>query len=122
MGNDTPVVVADSRDNLEFTVCKPVMIHNVIHSITILFDACDTFRKFAVEGMEPNRERIQQHLTNLFMLVTVLNPYIGYDKAAEVTKKADRDVLTLKESCTALGYMSSEEFDKAVRPEEMVHP
>ncbi len=72
--------------------------------------------------MEPNRERIQQHLTNLFMLVTVLNPYIGYDKAAEVTKKADRDVLTLKESCTALGYMSSEEFDKAVRPEEMVHP
>ncbi|MHB8264038.1 MAG: class II fumarate hydratase [Acidimicrobiales bacterium] len=122
MGNDTAVAVAGSRGNLELNVCKPVMIHNVTHSITILSDACDTFRRFAVEGMEPNRERIQQHLTNSLMLVTALNPYIGYDKAAEVAKKADRDGITLKESCAALGYMSPEEFDAAVRPEEMVHP
>ena len=122
MGNDTAVAVAGSRGNLELNVCKPVMIHNVIHSITILSDACDTFRRFAVEGMEPNLDRIQQHLTHSLMLVTALNPYIGYDKAAEVAKKADREGITLRESCTALGYMSPEEFDRAVRPEEMVHP
>ncbi|MCL4433944.1 MAG: class II fumarate hydratase [Actinobacteria bacterium] len=122
MGNDTAVAVAGSRGNLELNVCKPVMIHNVIHSITILSDACDTFRRFAVEGMEPNMDRIQQHLSHSLMLVTALNPYIGYDKAAEVAKKADREGITLRESCTALGYMSPEEFDRAVRPEDMVHP
>jgi fumarate hydratase class II len=122
MGNDNAVAIAGSRGNLELNVCKPVIIHNVIHSISILSDVCDTFRRFAVEGLEPNLERIEEHLNNSLMLVTALNPYIGYDKAAEVAKKADKEGITLKESCIALGYMTADEFDKAVRPEDMIHP
>ncbi len=122
MGNDNAVAIAGSRGNLELNVCKPVIIHNVIHSISILSDVCDTFRRFAVEGLEPNLEKIEEHLNNSLMLVTALNPYIGYDKAAEVAKKADKEGITLKESCIALGYMTADEFDKAVRPEDMIHP
>ncbi len=122
MGNDNAVAIAGSRGNLELNVCKPVIIHNVIHSISILSDVCDTFRRFAVEGLEPNLERIEEHLNSSLMLVTALNPYIGYDKAAEVAKKADKEGITLKESCIALGYMTADEFDKAVRPEDMIHP
>ena len=122
MGNDAAVAIAGSRGNLELNVCKPVIIHNVIHSISILSDVCDTFRRFAVEGLEPNLERIGEHLNDSLMLVTALNPYIGYDKAAEVAKKADKEGTTLKESCVALGYMTAGEFDQAVRPEDMIHP
>ncbi len=122
MGNDNAVAIAGSRGNLELNVCKPVIIHNVIHSINVLSDVCDTFRRFAIEGLEPNLERIGEHLNNSLMLVTALNPYIGYDKAAEVAKKADKEGITLKESCIALGYMTADEFDKAVRPEDMIHP
>ncbi len=122
MGNDNAVAIAGSRGNLELNVCKPVIIHNVIHSIEIISGVCDTFRRFAVEGLEPNLARIGDHLNNSLMLVTALNPYIGYDKAAEVAKKADKEGITLKESCTALGYMTADEFDKAVRPEDMIHP
>ncbi|HUO49415.1 MAG TPA: class II fumarate hydratase [Acidimicrobiales bacterium] len=122
MGNDAAVAVAGSRGNLELNVCKPVIIHNVLHSIVLLTDACRTFRQFAVEGMEPDRERIQEHLSNSLMLVTALNPIIGYDKAAEVAKKAHKDKSTLRQAAVALGYLSGEEFDKAVRPEDMIHP
>jgi fumarate hydratase class II len=122
MGNDTAVGVAGSRGNLELNVCKPVIIHNVLHSLTLLADASTTFRQFAVEGLEPDYRRIQEHLDNSLMLVTALNPLIGYDKAAEVAKKAHKEDSTLKAACLALGYLSADEFDAAVRPGDMVHP
>jgi len=122
MGNDAAVAVAGSRGNLELNVCKPVMIHNVLHSTRLLADACGTFRKFCVEGLEPDRERIHQHLVDSLMLVTALNPLIGYDKAAEVAKKAHAERSTLREAVVALGYLSGDEFDRAVRPEDMTHP
>jgi fumarate hydratase, class II len=122
MGNDTAVAVAGSRGNLELNVCKPVIIHNVLASIRLLADACRSFRAFAVEGLEPDRANIRRHLENSLMLVTALNPLIGYDKAAEVAKKAHSDGITLREAAVGLGYLTPEEFDRAVRPEEMTHP
>ncbi len=122
IGNDTAVAIAGSRGNLELNVMKPVIIHNLLHSVTIVSDACVALRRFAVEGMEPVYSKIQEHLTNSLMLVTALNPLIGYDKAAEVAKKADKEGITLRQSCLALGYLSEEEFDGAVRPADMVHP
>jgi fumarate hydratase class II len=122
MGNDAAVAVAGSRGNLELNVCKPVIIHNVLHSVTLLSDACRAFREFAVEGLEPDRKQIRSHLENSLMLVTALNPLIGYDKAADVAKKAHADGSTLREAAVALGYLTPEEFDQAVRPEDMTHP
>ncbi len=122
MGNDAAVAVAGSRGNLELNVCKPVIVHNVLHSTLLLGDACGTFRRFAVEGLEPDRERIAQHLQSSLMLVTALNPLIGYDKAAEVAKKAHAEGTTLRDACLALGFLTGEEFDRAVRPEGMTHP
>jgi fumarate hydratase class II len=98
------------------------MIHNVLHSTRLLADACGTFREFCIEGLEPDRERIHRHLVDSLMLVTALNPLIGYDKAAEVAKKAHAERSTLREAVVALGYLSGDEFDRAVRPEEMTHP
>ncbi|MGO9344765.1 MAG: class II fumarate hydratase [Acidimicrobiales bacterium] len=122
MGNDSAIAVAGSRGNLELNVCKPVIIHNFLHSVLLLSDACRTFRMFAVEGLEPDRRRIEEHVASSLMLVTALNPLIGYDKAAEVAKKAYAEGKTLKEACLELGFLSAEEFDAAVKPEEMVHP
>jgi fumarate hydratase, class II len=122
MGNDTAVAVAGSRGNLELNVCKPVIIHNILHSITLLSDACRAFRRFAVEGLEPDRAQIARHLENSLMLVTALSPLIGYDKSAEVAKKAHTEHSTLREAAVALGYLTPEEFDLAVRPEDMTHP
>jgi len=122
MGNDAAVAVAGSRGNLELNVCKPVIIHNVLHAVRLLTDACATFRQFAVEGLEPDRARIRQNLDTSLMLVTALNPLIGYDKAADVAKKAHAEGTTLRDACLALGYLSGEEFDRAVRPEDMIHP
>ena len=122
MGNDAAVAVAGSRGNLELNVCKPVIIHNVLHSIRLLTDATRTFREFAVEGLVADRDRIAGHVRDSLMLVTALSPIIGYDKAAEVAKKAHHDGTTLREASVALGYLTAEEFDKAVRPEEMIHP
>jgi fumarate hydratase, class II len=121
-GNDAAVAMAGSRGNLELNVCKPVMIHNFCNSIDLLTDACDRFREFCVEGVEPDRERIAHHLNNSLMLVTALNPIIGYDKAAQVAKKAHHEGTTLREAALALGFLSGEEFDAAVVPEEMTHP
>jgi len=122
MGNDAAVAVAGSRGNLELNVCKPVIIHNVLHSITLLSDSCRTFREFAVEGLEPDRDQIHRHLENSLMLVTALTPLIGYDKGAEVAKKAHTEGITLRAAALSLGYLSAEEFDRAVRPEDMTHP
>ncbi|MGA2433035.1 MAG: class II fumarate hydratase, partial [Acidimicrobiales bacterium] len=108
--------------NLELNVCKPVIIHNFCNSIDLLTDACDRFREFCVEGLEPDYERINHHLNNSLMLVTALNPIIGYDKAAKVAKKAHAERTTLREAALSLGFLSAEEFDAAVVPEDMTHP
>ena len=121
-GNDAAIGIAGARGNLELNVCKPVIIHNFCNSIDLLTDACDRFREFCVEGLEPDYEQIKNHLNNSLMLVTALNPIIGYDKAAQVAKKAHKERLTLRESVVALGFMTGEEFDKAVIPEGMTHP
>jgi fumarate hydratase, class II len=122
LGNDTAVAVAGSRGNLELNVCKPVIIYNVLQSIALITDASRGFREFCVEGLQPDYAQIQRHLTNSLMLVTALTPIIGYDKSAEVAKKAQKEGTTLREAALALGFLSAEEFDAAVRPEEMTHP
>jgi fumarate hydratase class II len=121
-GNDAAIGIAGSRGNLELNVCKPVIIHNVCNSIDLLTDACDRFREFCVEGLEPDYEQIDHHLKNSLMLVTALNPLIGYDKAAQVAKKAHKERSTLREAALSLGFLTGEEFDAAVVPEEMTHP
>jgi fumarate hydratase class II len=121
-GNDVAVTSAGARGNLELNVCKPVLIHNFCNSVDLLTDACDRFREFCVEGLEPDVERIAQHLNNSLMLVTALAPSIGYDKAAEVAKKAHHEGTTLREAVITLGLLSGEEYDAAVVPEDMTHP
>jgi fumarate hydratase, class II len=120
MGNDTAVKFAGSQGNFELNVFKPVMIANVLHSTALLADVCRTFREFCVEGLEPVGERIHELVDRSLMLVTALTPMIGYDKAAQIAKKAHHEGLTLREATLALGYLSAEEFDEAVRPEKMV--
>jgi fumarate hydratase class II len=119
-GNDAAVKFAGSQGNFELNVYKPVMAANVIRSARLMADACDTFREFAVAGLVANRERIAELVAQSLMLVTALNPRIGYDRAAEVAKKAHREGTTLKAAALALGYVSEEEFDDIVRPERMV--
>ncbi|HQT99846.1 MAG TPA: class II fumarate hydratase [Acidimicrobiales bacterium] len=121
-GNDAALAIAGARGNLELNVCKPVMIHNFCNSIDLLSDACDRFREFCVEGLEPDYEQIDRHLRNSLMLVTALNPHIGYDRAAQVAKKAHKDHSTLREAAVTLGFLTGEEFDAAVVPEDMTHP
>ncbi len=120
--NDTAVAMADSRGNLELNVAKPVIIHNFCNSLDLLSDACDRFREFCVEGLEPDYEQIDHHLRNSLMLVTALNPIIGYDKAAQVAKKAHKEHSTLREAAVSLGFLTGEQFDAAVVPEDMTHP
>jgi len=122
MGNDAAIAIAGSRGNLELNVCKPVIAHDFLESVTLLTDVCRTFREFLVEGFEPDVEQIEHHLANSLMLVTALSPVIGYDKAAEVAKKAHHEKTTLREAALALGYVSPEEFDKVVDPALMIRP
>ena len=122
IGNDTAVAVGGSSGTFELNVFKPVMIYNLLQSIRLLSDACESFTDHCVVGIEPNRERIGRHLNQSLMLVTALNPHIGYDNAARVAKKAFDENLTLRESAVALGLLSEEAFDRSVRPEEMVGP
>ncbi len=122
IGNDTAIAVAGSQGNFELNVFKPVIIHNFVHSAKILADACVDFRRFLVDGLEANEARIAEHVKNSLMLVTALTPKIGYDRAGEIAKKADKEGTTLKEAALGLGYLSAEEFDAAVRPGDMTHP
>lgn len=122
MGNDAAIGFAGSQGNFELNVYKPVMIHNLLHSVRLLSDAMVSFNDNCAVGIEPNREGIQKHLTNSLMLVTALNQYIGYDNAAKVAKKAHKEGLTLKQSIVELGLMSEKEFDERVIPENMTHP
>jgi len=122
IGNDAAIAFAGSQGNLELNVFKPVMIFNFLHSVTLLTDACRTFREFAVEGVEPNVERIQQNLDNSLMLVTALTPHIGYDNAAEIAKHAHKHRKTLREAAVELGHLTHDEFERLVRPEKMAKP
>jgi fumarate hydratase, class II len=121
-GNDVAVATAGSRGNLELNVCKPVIAYNVLQSVGLMTDACRTFREFCAEGLQPNLAQIGLHLANSLMLVTALAPGIGYDRAAEVAKRAHKDGATLRQAALALGYLTEEEFDAAVRPEDMTRP
>jgi fumarate hydratase class II len=121
-GNDVTVTVAGSQGNFELNVFKPVMIRNFVHSAKILADASRTFREFCIEGLRPNRERIADLVGRSLMLVTALSPRIGYEKAAEIAKRAHHEGTTLKEATLALGYLTEAEYDELVRPEKMVEP
>ena len=121
-GNDVAVNVGGGSGNFELNVSKPLIIHNVLHSVRLLADACKSFEEHCARGIEPDRIRIRQHLERSLMLVTALTPIVGYDRAAEIAKKAHREGLTLKEATLALGYLGSEEFDRHVRPERVVTP
>jgi fumarate hydratase, class II len=118
-GNDTAIKVAGSQGNFELNVFKPVMIRNLLHSSRLLADVCRTFREFCVEGLEPNGERIEELVHRSLMLVTALAPKIGYDKAAEIAKKAHHEGTTLREAALALGYLTDAEYDDIVVPEKM---
>jgi fumarate hydratase class II len=120
LGNDTAVKVAGSQGNFELNVFKPVMIRNLLHSARLLADACRTFREFCIEGLEPDRERIDELVGSSLMLVTALTPKIGYDRAAEIAKKAHHEGTTLKEAALALGYLTETEYDALVVPGDMV--
>src|SRR5450432_3554229 len=121
-GNDVAVNFGGASGNFELNVFKPLLAHNFLQSARLIADGCDSFRKNCAVGIEPNRERIQQHLENSLMLVTALNPHIGYDNAAKIAKKAHKEGLTLRQSAEALGLVSSEDFSRFVRPEDMLGP
>lgn len=122
LGNDAAIGFAGSQGNFELNVFNPVMIHNLLHSIRLMKDACRGFVEFCVEGLELNRARIDENLNNSLMLVTALNPHIGYDNAARIAKNAHKKGITLRESAVELGLLTEEQFDQYVKPEEMTHP
>jgi fumarate hydratase, class II len=120
IGNDAAIAVAGTHGHFQLNVFKPVMIHNLLQSVRLLGDAADSFVDHCVDGIEPDRERARKHLDESLMLVTALNATIGYYKAAEIAQKAHREGLTLKAAALALGYLTGEEFDRAVVPERML--
>ena len=122
MGNDLTISIAGASGNFELNVYRPVIAYNIIQSIRLLTDACDSFRENCVDGITPNEEKIKTNLYNSLMLVTALNPHIGYDKAAEVAKKAHENNTSLREAIIDLGYMSGEDFDELVDPQKMIKP
>jgi fumarate hydratase, class II len=121
-GNDAAIGFAGSQGNFELNVFKPVMIHNFLHSVRLIADACHGFVEYAIKGMEINREQIDEYVKNSLMLVTALSPHIGYDKAAKVAHTAHHEKMSLREAALKLGYLSGEDFDRLVRPGEMTHP
>jgi fumarate hydratase, class II len=120
--NDLATSFGGSQGNFELNVFKPVMIHNFLHSVRLLHDAIRSFVEFCINGIELNREQIDQHLRNSLMLVTALNPHIGYDKAAQVAKNAHKKKISLRDSAIELGFLTGEEFDQWVNAQEMTHP
>ncbi len=122
MGNDVAVNFGGASGNFELNVFKPVIIYNVLQSVRLLADACESFKEHCVDGIEANTVAIEKHLNNSLMLVTALNPHIGYDNAAKVAKKAYNENKTLEEVAVELGLLTSEKFREVVRPETMVGP
>ncbi len=121
-GNDVAVTFGGASGNFELNVYKPLIISNVLRSIRLLADACDSFEEHCARGIEPDYERIREHVGRSLMLVTGLAPKLGYDKAAEIAKKAHKDGSTLKEATLALGHLTAEEFDREIKPEKMTGP
>ncbi|HTW22155.1 MAG TPA: class II fumarate hydratase [Candidatus Baltobacteraceae bacterium] len=122
MGNDAAIGFAGSQGNFELNVYKPVIIFNFLNSVRLLADTCRSFREHCVDGMEIDAERIAHFVNSSLMLVTALAPKIGYDKAAEIAKKAHHEKLSLREAALKLGYLTEKEFDETVRPEKMTRP
>ena len=122
LGNDVAVSIGAASGNFELNVFKPLIIHNVLHSLRLLGDACTNFREFCAEGITANLPRIEHNLRESLMLVTALNPHIGYDNAAKIAKKAHHDGTSLKAAAVALGLLTEAQFDAWVRPEDMVGP
>jgi len=119
-GNDVTINVAGSSGNFELNVFMPVIAFNILQSIKLLADSCESFSEHCVEGITANENNIKKHLENSLMLVTSLNPVIGYDNAAKVAKKAHKENKTLKEAVLELGLLTAEKFDEVVRPEKMI--
>ena len=119
MGNDVAINVGGSNGHFELNVFKPMMIYNFLESARLLGDACRSFNEHCAVGIEPNKERIDQNLNNSLMLVTALNTHIGYEKAAEIAKKAHKEGTTLKQAALSLAYLTEEEFDEWVDPSRM---
>ncbi len=122
IGNDTAINMAGASGNFELNVYKPVMIYNLLQSIRLIGDSCKAFNDKCAVGIQPNHDNIQKNLVNSLMLVTALNPHIGYDNAAKVAKKAYEENSTLKEAAVELGLLTAEKFDEVVRPEQMTGP
>jgi len=121
-GNDAAVAFGGSQGNFQLNVFKPVMVHNVLESIQLIADACTAFNEHCAVGIEPNFPVIEKHLHESLMMVTALNPHIGYDRSAQIAKKAHKDGTTLKEGALALGFVTEEQFEQWVRPEQMTGP
>jgi len=122
MGNDAAIGFAGSQGNFELNVFKPVMIFNYLHSVELLADACNSFVAHCVQGIEVNYTQIEHYVHNSLMLVTALVPKIGYDQAAQIAKAAHHSHISLREAALKLGYVTAEEFDALVKPEDMTHP
>ena len=122
LGNDVAVGLGGASGNFELNVYKPLIVSNLLRTIRLLGDAMESFRAHCAEGIEPRPDRIADHVGNSLMLVTALAPHIGYDRAAQIAKRAHKDGTTLREAALALGHVTAEEFDRLVRPEEMVKP
>jgi len=122
MGNDVAVNIGGASGNFELNVFKPMMIFNLLQSIRLLADSCEMFNENCAVGIEPNLANIKKNLNNSLMLVTALNPHVGYDNAAKIAKKAHAEGSTLKEAAVALKLLTAEEFDEKVRPEKMLGP
>src|SRR3569833_272795 len=122
MGNDTAVGIAGSQGNFELNVFKPVMIHNFLHSVRLLADACHSFTEHCANGIEVNTSQIERHVGNSLMLVTALSPIVGYDRAAKIAHTAHVNGSSLRQAAVDLGFLKEEEFDLHVKPEAMTQP
>ena len=122
MANDVAVGFGGAGGYLEMNVYKPLMIFNIIHSITLMTDGCTNVRKYLIEGTKPNVKRIQEYVERSLMLVTALSPVIGYDKSSQIAHYALENDLTLKQAALKLGFVTTDEFDRVVDPAKMVHP
>lgn len=122
MGNHQAVTIGCANGHLQLNVFRPMIIRNVLHSIRLLGDSCVSFAKNCVDGIQANTPRIKQLMSQSLMLVTALNPYIGYDKAAKIAKYANEKKLTLKQAGVELGLLTEAQFDEWVKPEKMIYP
>ena len=120
MGNDVAVAMSASQGNFELNVYMPVLIYNFLQSARLLAEAMVSFNNNCVAGIRANREKMEHNLHNSLMLVTTLNPYIGYENAAKTAKKAFKENISLKEACVSLGFLTAERFDEVFHPEQMI--